>query len=62
MLGHCQSWTREVIAGGEDLHEGIVDGDDEDFTGVLELCVRDVVWNVGVGAGWAWITLDMRAN
>lgn len=49
-------------SGGEDLHEGVIDGDDKDFTGVLELCVGDVVWDVRVGAGWAYSSLVTRLN
>ena len=41
------------VAVGEreiDLHEGIVDGDDEDFARILELGVGEVAGDVGVGA------------
>lgn len=37
------------------VHEGVVDGDDEDLAGVLDLGVLDVAGDVGVGAGWAWV-------
>jgi hypothetical protein len=37
------------------IHEGIVDGDDEDLASVLDLGVLDVAGDVGVGAGWTWI-------
>lgn len=43
----------EVLAPG--LHdEGIVDGDDEDVAGRLELLGADVVRDVGFGAAGAW--------
>lgn len=51
---HCENRVRYVDSTGRDLHEGIVDGDDEDFACVLELCVGDVVGDVRVGAGWTY--------
>jgi hypothetical protein len=32
------------------LHKGVVDRDDKDITGILELLVVDVTGNVGLGA------------
>ena len=47
--------------GGEQLvHEGVVDRDDEDLAGPLDLRVLDEARDVGVGAGWAWIARQLR--
>jgi len=35
------------------LHEGVIDGDDEDLAGILNLGMGDVAWDMGVGACWA---------
>ena len=35
------------------LHEGVVDGHDEDFASVFEFGVGNIAGNVGVGACWA---------
>jgi hypothetical protein len=35
------------------LHKGIIDGNDKDLTGLLELRVVDVTRNVGAGASGA---------
>lgn len=36
------------------LHKGIVDGDNENLAGILELWVGDEARDVGVRARWAW--------
>jgi hypothetical protein len=35
------------------LHEGIIDGDDEDLASILKLGVGDVARDMSVGARWA---------
>jgi len=35
------------------LHEGIIDGDDEDLASILKLGVSDVTGDMSVGACWA---------
>ena len=41
------------------LHESIVDRDNKNFASRLDLGVGDIAWNVGVGAGRAFITLAL---
>jgi len=35
------------------IHEGIVDGDDEDLSSVLDVGVADIAWDVRGRARWA---------
>jgi hypothetical protein len=51
--GICLLVYFKSCLGSGDLHERIVDGDDENFAGVLQLSVGNVVWDVRVCACWA---------
>ena len=44
------SAKKSIGVAGQILHEGIVDGDDEDLACILELGAVDVAWDVGCGA------------
>jgi hypothetical protein len=44
---------------GKHLHKSIIDGDDEDFARVFKLLVGNVVWDVGIGACWAYILISI---
>jgi hypothetical protein len=53
--GRMLAFRSNLVWNSRAIHEGVVDGDNEDLAGVLDLGVLDVAGNVGVGAGWAWV-------
>ena len=52
------------VQGCSDLHEGIVDRDDEDLARIFELGRADVAWDVAVAACWAYegVSTDDRGK
>ncbi len=66
LRGKMLAWDTKVDVYGiasseEDLHEGIIDRNNKDLAGVLELGVGNVARDVRVGAGWAWIMSMMHS-